>query len=131
MLPSATQVALHCQAGKCYLRPRAEAKQPAISYAWPQRKKRLADILVNIQVRRSTSSGLLSFDEEEVRRLLGPAGLCERVLEVSDKQVRELLKDPTVPADLRRALEDCAQSGAARVRWTVSDLAPAPEDEAE
>jgi len=85
----------------------------------------------NVHVKRTITQGTLSFEEESVRRALEPAGLCDRVLEVSDKRVRELLDDPSLPADLRRALEACGTLGADRVRWTVKDFAPEAEDNEE
>jgi len=82
----------------------------------------------NVQVRRGVTAGPLCFDEEAVRGALEPA-LLERALEVSDKRLRDLLKEPGLPAQVREALQACAEAGADRVRWAVKDLAPEGEDE--
>ena len=85
----------------------------------------------NVHVKRGVTPGVPSFDEEAVRAVLEPAGLLDGALQVSDKRVRDLLKQPDLPAGVREALEACAEPGADRTRWTVKDLAPEGDEEEE
>jgi len=54
------------------------------------------------------------YPAETVRSLLNEAGLSERAGQGSPEEIRRLLRDPGVNAELRRRL---AESGARRVKW--------------
>ena len=66
----------------------------------------------SVAIRRREEAWQYSLDA--VKPLLDAAGLAERVGHGTPEELRRLLRDPTVPAELRRRL---AESGSRRVKW--------------
>ncbi len=69
------------------------------------------------RVRASRSEGWRIEDEETLRELLEPAGLWEKVLEVSWRRKAELPEDDELPEEVREACRELAEK---RVTWRLT-----------
>jgi putative RecB family exonuclease len=65
-----------------------------------------------VAIRRREESW--QYREPDVRALAARAGLDERLTDASTDEVRRVLRDPSVPPEIRRQL---AETGTRRVRW--------------
>ena len=66
----------------------------------------------SVAIRRREEAWQFSLDA--VRPLLESAGVAERLASASPEEVRKILRDPDVPAELRRKV---SETGSRRVRW--------------
>jgi putative RecB family exonuclease len=78
-----------------------EARGKIIGYCQAEGLNRLYGAEHEITYKMVEKTG---YDGEEVRGVLGPAGLWERVLGFDTSLLKELLADDSVPADVRRSV---------------------------
>jgi putative RecB family exonuclease len=79
-----------------------EAKQIIIEYCRKEALNRVFSSDHEITYKNIERTG---FSEAEVRAILEPEGLWERVLGFNESLLKQLLSDKTVPADVRKKLE--------------------------
>jgi putative RecB family exonuclease len=78
-----------------------EARQQIIGYCQAEGLNRLYGASCEINFKMMQKTG---FDGDEVRGVLEPAGLWERVLGLDQSLLKELLADDSVPVEVRRAV---------------------------
>jgi putative RecB family exonuclease len=79
-----------------------EARQAIIDYCQKEGLNRVFGSEYDITYKLAERTG---FDEEEVRTLLEPAGLWEKVLGFDPSLLKQLLSDDTAPGDIRDKLK--------------------------
>jgi putative RecB family exonuclease len=79
-----------------------EARQAIIDYCQKEGLNRVFGSEYDVTYKLSERTG---FDEEEVRALLEPKGLWEKVLGFDSSRLKELISDETIPGDIRDKLK--------------------------